>query len=450
MIDETHDPQRRSWVESADGHEDFPIQNLPLGIFSPDDEEPRIGTAIGDHILDLRAISHLLPATLARALSGRTLNELLEYAPAERRSLRQRLSMLLSDRRHEASLRPHLHEARRCSLHVPARIGDYTDFYVGIHHATNIGKLLRPDTPLLPNYKWIPIGYHGRASSIRVSGDRVVRPVGQRRLPDSERPLFGPSTRLDFELELGLWIGSGNRLGEPVAIGDAPRHMAGLSLLNDWSARDFQAWEYQPLGPFLSKNFHTTISPWIVTMEALAPFRTPQAQRPDGDPHPLPYLWDDADQANGAFAIELEVGMRSPEMRNRGLAPHRLSLSDARTMYWTAAQMIAHHTVNGCNLNAGDLLGTGTLSAASPTGLGSLMEMTLAGGAPIRLPTGEERSFLQDGDEISIGGKARADGFVPIGFGPCRAEVSAAKVGLWEAVSRANSPMDHAGSPSSL
>ncbi len=426
MIDETHDPGRKSWVESANGHQDFPIQNLPLGIFSCDNDDPRPGTAIGDFILDLRAISHLLPAALGKALGGRALNDLLAQAPADRRALRQCLSNLLSDRRHESSLRAHLHDAASCALHLPVRVGDYTDFYVGIHHATNIGKLLRPDTPLLPNYKWIPIGYHGRASSIRVSGERVVRPVGQRRPPESDRPIFGASTRLDFELELGLWIGAGNPLGKPIAIGDAHRHLAGVSLLNDWSARDFQAWEYQPLGPFLSKNFHTTISPWIVTMEALAPFRAAQAPRPDDDPHPLAYLWDEADQASGAFAIELEVTISSQAMRDRELAPHRISLSDARAMYWTAAQMIAHHTVNGCNLNAGDLLGTGTLSTANSTGLGSLMEITRAGQSPISLPTGEERSFLLDGDELMIGGRAHGEGFVPIGFGPCEAIVAAA------------------------
>ncbi|WCM28614.1 fumarylacetoacetase [Sphingomonas sp. QA11] len=421
MIDETHDPKRRSWVESANGHADFPIQNLPLGIFSPVDGDPRPGTAIGDSILDLRAIAHLLAVVPGEALSGTALNDLLARSPHERRALRQRLSALLSDQQHEPTLRTHLHDAAHCQLHLPARIGDYTDFYVGIHHATNIGKLLRPDTPLLPNYKWIPIGYHGRASSIRLSGDPVVRPVGQRREPDSPSPVFGPSARLDFELELGLWVGAGNPLGEPVAIADASRHMAGISLLNDWSARDFQAWEYQPLGPFLSKNFHSTISPWIVTMEALAPFRVAQAPRPEGDPKPLPYLWDDADQASGAFAIELEVTMTSLAMRDRDVAPQRLSLSDARAMYWTAAQMVAHHTVNGCNLNPGDFLGTGTLSTDSPGGLGSLMEMTLAGKAPITLPTGEQRAFLLDGDEISFSARAETRGFVTIGFGPCRA-----------------------------
>lgn len=280
---------------------------------------------------------------------------------------------------------------------------------------------------MLPNYKWIPIGYHGRASSIRLTGEPVIRPAGQRRPIEGDQPMFGPSTRLDFELELGVWVGAGNRLGEPVAIGDAHRHIAGLSLLNDWSARDFQAWEYQPLGPFLSKNFHSTISPWVVTTEALAPFRVAQPPRPESDPRPLPYLWDEADQAKGAFAIELEVSILSDGMREQGLAPHRLSLSDARAMYWTAAQMLAHHTVNGCNLNPGDLLGTGTLSADDPSGLGSMMEITLGGNAPITLPGGEERTFLLDGDEIEFKGRAYAKGFVPIGFGSCRAEIHAAK-----------------------
>ncbi|WP_292959535.1 fumarylacetoacetase [Novosphingobium sp. UBA1939] len=429
MIDETHDPARTSWVQSAQGHPDFPIQNLPFGVFSPKGQDPRPGAAIGDSIVDLRAIAPLLPATPNGVLASPALNDLLALPAEQRRTLRQALSALLSDPRHEAAVRAHLHEADQCRLHLPARIGDYTDFYVGIHHATNIGRLFRPDTPLLPNYKWIPIGYHGRASSIRLSGDPVVRPVGQRPPLDDGRPLFEPTARMDFELELGVWIGTGNRLAAPVAIGDAHRHIAGISLLNDWSARDFQAWEYQPLGPFLSKNFQTTISPWIVTMEALEPFRVAQAARREGDPRPLPYLWDENDQANGAFAIELEVTLSSRAMRERGLAAHRLSLSDARAMYWTAAQMVAHHTVNGCNLNPGDLLGTGTLSTAEPSGFGSLMEITRGGKAPITLPGGEERSFLIDGDEIAFGGKARADGFVPIGFGPCRAEILAAEFG---------------------
>ncbi|WP_342251240.1 fumarylacetoacetase [Sphingomonas sp. OTU376] len=423
-IDETHDPVRTSWVGSANGHPDFPIQNLPLGIFSPAGGDPRPGVAIGDQILDLRAIAHLLPAILNGSLASPALNALLQHPAADRNALRQSLSCLLSERRYEAGLRAHLHDAGRCRLHLPARIGDYTDFYVGIHHATNIGMLLRPDTPLLPNYKWIPIGYHGRASSIRLSGDAVTRPTGQRRDPERPQPVFGPSTRLDFELELGVWVGEGNMPGQPIAIGEAGRHVAGLCLLNDWSARDFQAWEYQPLGPFLSKNFHTTISPWIVTAEALAPFRVAQAERPAGDPAPLPYLWDEADQASGAFAIDLEVTISTRLMRERDLAPQRLSLSDAGAMYWTAAQMIAHHTVNGCNLESGDLLGTGTLSTSSPLGLGSLMEITRAGQAPVELPGGEVRSFLADGDEIGFTGRARREGFVPIGFGPCRARIA--------------------------
>ncbi|WOF43003.1 fumarylacetoacetase [Sphingopyxis indica] len=422
MIDETHDAKLTSWVESAQGHADFPIQNLPLGIFSREGAEPRPGTAIGNQILDLRGIAHLLPPRSGTAIAGPTLNGLLGLPADERRALRQRLSTLLSDTRHAAALGPYMHPAAECIMHLPARVGDYTDFYVGIHHATNIGKLLRP-TPLLPNYKWIPIGYHGRASSIRVSGVPVVRPVGQQRLPDTVEPLVAPTDRLDLELELGVWVGGGNALGSPIPISEAHTHIAGLTLLNDWSARDVQAWEYQPLGPFLAKNFHTTISPWIVTAEALEPFRVPQAPRPDGDPRPLPYLWDANDQARGAFAIELEVAMTSAAMRDQGIEPLRLSLSDARAMYWTAAQMVAHHTVNGCNLMAGDLLGTGTISTACPSGLGSLMEITAGGKEPITLPTGEQRTFLLDGDEILISGTARAEGFAPIGFGSCRATI---------------------------
>ncbi len=420
-IDETHDPARRSWVPGADGHPDFPVQNLPLGIFSPADGERRAGTAIGDHILDLRraASAGLLPQPAASALGGTTLNALLGLAPEHRRALRRALSALLADDAHRAALEPMLHATRDGTLHLPAAIGDYTDFYAGIHHARNIGRLFRPDEPLLANYRHIPIGYHGRASSVRPSGAPVMRPSGQLRAPGEAAPMFGPSRRLDYELELGLWVGQGNDLGAPIPIGQAGAHVAGLCLLNDWSARDIQAWEYQPLGPFLAKSFLTTISPWIVTAEALAPFRVAQPARPEGDPRPLPYLWDAGDQEGGAFAIELRVTLQTALMRARGLAPALLSCGPATNLYWTAAQLVTHHTSGGCNLNPGDLLGTGTISGPKAGSFGSLMEIASGGSRPCALPGGETRVALEDGDEITLAATAHAPGYVSIGFGPC-------------------------------
>lgn len=422
-VDRTHDPALTSWVVSANGHVDFPVQNLPFGIFSPIGAEPRAGTAIGDAILDLRAVAHLLPESCREALKSNTLNALFALDRAERRVLRHRLSAMLSNPARRPDVEPMLHDADACVMHLPAAIGDYTDFYVGIHHATNVGKLFRPDNPLLPNYKYVPIGYHGRASSIRPSGVPVIRPSGQRKAPDAEVPVFGPTQRLDYELELGIWVGKGNELGHPIPIGEAEDHVAGLCILNDWSARELQAWEYQPLGPFLAKNFHSTISPWVVTAEALAPFRVAQPPRPEGDPRPLDYLWDDADQQRGALGITLEVRLASAQMREQGVDPIRLSRGPASSMYWTVAQIITHHSSNGCNLHPGDLLGTGTLSAATPDGYGSLLEISRSGSEPVRLPNGEARSFLEDGDELVLTARAEADGYVRIGFGECRAVV---------------------------
>ena len=423
-IDETHDPSRMSWVESANGHACFPIQNLPLGVFSVAGDTPRGGIAIGDSILDLNALaaSQLLQGQVqlvAEAAAGPHLNALLEMGALGRVALRTAVSDLLSNPGQSARVKPMLVAASAATMHLAARIGDYTDFYVGIHHATNIGSLFRPDNPLLPNYKHVPIGYHGRASSVRPSGTPVQRPSGQRKAPNAEVPIFGPTQKLDYELELGVWVGPGNALGQPIPIGEAGEHIAGLCLLNDWSARDFQAWEYQPLGPFLAKNFLTTISPWIVTAEALAPFRIPQPARPAGDPHPLPYLWDESDQAHGALGLTLEVGLRSKAMADAGMQVHRIGRGPASNMYWTIAQMVAHHTCNGCNLQAGDLLGTGTISASTSDGLGSLMEITRNGSAPIELPTGEKRAFLEGGDELTLTATCEADGFVSIGFGEC-------------------------------
>lgn len=424
-VDTTHDPSLRSWVESANGHPEFPVQNLPFGVFSPLGDAPRIGVAIGDAILDLAmaAQAGVLPSTLAQVCEEATLNRLMALAPPERVELRRAISELLSDQHYSALLGDAIHPAADCTMHLPARIGDYTDFYVGIHHATNIGRQFRPDNPLLPNYKYVPIGYHGRASSIRPSGVPLVRPKGQRKPPEADAPIYSPSVRLDYELELGIWIGAGNALGEPIPIAGAADHIAGFCLLNDWSARDLQAWEYQPLGPFLAKNFHTTISPWVVTPEALAPFRVAQPPRPEGDPAPLPYLSDAADQAHGALGVTLEVYLTTPRMREEARPPHRLSTGPARNMYWTVNQIVTHHASNGCNLTPGDLLGTGTISSPDRTGFGSLMELSSGGKEPITLPNGETRTFLEDGDEIALRATASTDGFVPIGFGECRAIV---------------------------
>jgi fumarylacetoacetase len=426
QTDETHDPALTSWVERAQGHADFPIQNLPYGIFSPPDGAPRAGVAIGDMILDLAVCARdgLLPGAAVMACMGTTLNALFALPADQRIALRQRLSTLLSAPAFSARLASHLHRAADCAMHLPAAIGDYTDFYVGIHHANNVGRQFRPDNPLLPNYKYVPIGYHGRASSIRPSGVPVLRPSGQRKAPDADAPTFGPSGRLDYELELGVWIGRGNVLGAPIPIAEAGEHIAGFCLLNDWSARDFQAWEYQPLGPFLAKNFHSTISPWVITAEAMAPFRIAQPPRPEGDPAPLPYLAAAEDQAHGGLGIMLEVLLSSAEMRAQGLAPHRLSHGPASNMYWTVNQIVAHHASNGCNLNPGDLLGTGTISAPTAEGYGSLMELSVGGKTPVALPSGETRAFLEDGDEVTLRATAAAQGYVSIGFGDCRAIVT--------------------------
>jgi fumarylacetoacetase len=425
-IDATHDPRLTSWVEDAKGHPDFPVQNLPLGIFDPG-TGARIGIAIGDHILDLGGIAALLPPAVLPVLGHTTLNALFALQPADRIALRRCVSQLLSDPGHRVAVEPCLHPAANCVMHLPAAIGDYTDFYVGIHHANTIGRQFRPDNPLLPNYKWVPIGYHGRASSVRPSGVPLVRPRGQRKAPDAAAPTVGPTQRLDYELELGVWIGRGNALGTTIPIAEAGDHIAGLTLLNDWSARDFQAWEYQPLGPFLAKNFHTTVSPWVVTSEALAPFRIAQPPRPDGDPAPLPYLFDPADQAQGGLAIELEVQLSSAAMREAGVPPMSLSKGPASNMYWTIAQIVTHHASNGCNLGVGDLLGTGTISAPDKSGYGSLIEISRGGADPIALPTGETRTFLADGDEVIMLGRAHAEGYVSIGFGACNAAILPAR-----------------------
>jgi len=425
-IDHTHDPAATCWIPGADAHPDFPVQNLPLGVFSLADGAPRLGTAIGPFILDLSALSAegVLPAALAPALAAPTLNLLFALPADARREMRWALFEGLTSPAGRTTFERHLPEAADCRLRLPFVIGDYTDFYAGIHHAANIGKQFRPESPLLPNYKYVPIGYHGRASSVQASGVPVFRPKGQRKSADAPSPDYGPAQRLDYELELAVWIAGSNAIGETTSIACAGDRIGGLGLLNDWSARDIQAWEYQPLGPFLAKSFLTTVSPWVVTMEALAPFRRAQPPRPEGDPPPLPYLLDEADQAEGALAIDLEVLLQSARMRRAGLAPVRLSYGPATNLYWTIAQMVAHHTANGCNLNPGDLLGTGTISGAQKSAFGSLTELSEAGRTPLTLPTGELRTFLEDGDEVQLKGTASAPGYRSIGFGPCCGRVA--------------------------
>jgi fumarylacetoacetase len=424
VTDESNDPTLKSWVESA-ADSDFPIQNLPLGIFSVGERRRRPGVAIGDFVLDINAIADLLDDDWREDLSQPVLNGWLARGPEAQRALRLRLQELLSDERYREDVEAQLVGQTEARMHVPCLIGDYTDFYVGIHHATNVGKQFRPDNPLLPNYKYVPIGYHGRASSVRASGEPVIRPSGQRKAPDADAPEYGPSRRLDYELELGIWIGEGNELGQPIPIGEVADHIAGYCLLNDWSARDLQAWEYQPLGPFLAKNFLTSVSPWVVSSQALAPFRKPMPPRPADDPQPLSYLDDPADRDSGALPIQLEVSLSTEPMRAAGNAPHVLSRGSAdAAMYWSAAQIVAHHTSNGCNLQPGDLIGTGTLSTNNAGGLGSLLEISQGGKQPVLLPNGETRTFLEDGDEVTLKAWCEGDG-VRVGFGECVGRVVA-------------------------
>jgi fumarylacetoacetase len=418
-IDETHDPELKSWVESANAPgTNFPIQNLPFGVFRNKKNRsvpPRGGVAIGDQILDLAALG---------IKTGPTLNALASQGRPVWRSLRKELSKLLSTKNKSYKrLEKYLVAMKEAEMALPVSIGDYSDFYTGIHHATNIGSMLRPDNPLLPNYKWVPIGYHGRASSIVVSGTPIARPSGQ--LKPGDEPVFAPSKRLDYEAELGFVVGAGNRLGKPISIKDALEHIFGVVLLNDWSARDIQAWEYQPLGPFLAKSFATTISPWVVTLEALAPFRCPAFERKAQDPKPLPYLWDEQDQRTGGLAIAIEMHLRSAKMREQKAAPVRLSRGSFRDSYWTLAQIVTHQTSNGCNLKAGDLLGSGTVSGPAPDSVGSMMELTQAGKKPVQLPGGETRAFVEDGDEVIEKAYCEANG-VRIGFGEASARVVAA------------------------
>ena len=430
-LNDTHDPTLASWVESANAAgSDFPIQNLPFCVFrrAGSSETFRGGVAIGGDIVDLRAahgagVFDGPSAQAALACSAPSLNAFMAMGPAAWSALRGALSRALRHgSAHEAKLRGCLVDQSQAEFAVPAHIGDYTDFYTSVHHATNIGRLFRPDNPLMPNYKWMPIGYHGRSSSIAISGQRFPRPVGQTLAPGAAQPAVGPSRRLDYELELGVLIGTGNASGACIALDDAEAHVFGLCLLNDWSARDIQAWEYQPLGPFLSKNFATTISPWIVTLEALAPYRVAWT-RPESDPQPLPYLESASVRREGALDVRLEVLLETAKMRREQRAPVTLSATSYRHAYWSIAQIVAHHTVNGCNLQPGDLLGTGTLSGPTASEAGALIELTVGGKQPVQLANGESRTFLEDGDAVIIRGWCEAPGAVRIGFGEVRGTV---------------------------
>ena len=435
-LNETHDPALRSWVESANvQNTDFPIQNLPFGIFRRrgSSEALRAGVAIGDQILDVGAAQAAgafsgQAARAAAACSAPVLNAFMALGPAAWSALRQALSQAL---RHGSplaeKLRSCLVAAAQAEHAMPVQIGDYTDFYTSIHHATSVGKLFRPDNPLLPNYKWVPIGYHGRSSSIGISGQTVQRPLGQTVPPNPQSPpAFGPSKRLDYELEMGIFVGTGNESGRRIPIAEAESHVFGLCLFNDWTARDIQAWEYQPLGPFLSKNFASTISPWIVTMEALAPYRVAWTRAAD-DPQPLAYLDAPVLRDAGAIDIRLEVLLETPKMRAAGQPAQRVSQTSFRHAYWTIAQLIAHHTVNGCNLQSGDLLGSGTQSGPAPEEAGSLLELSNGGKSAFTLPGGEQRTFLEDGDAVIFRGWCEKPGAARIGFGEVSGRVAPAE-----------------------
>lgn len=423
----------KSWLASAnDPNSDFPLANLPYGVFRHA-HSTRIGVAIGDQILDLRSCSSesllaSLPAEVVDACTANVLNPLMALGPQAWAALRQLLTAFFdadqADEETQSRISAHLVPMREAEMQLPAQIGDYTDFYASLHHATRVGKLFRPENPLLPNYKYVPIGYHGRASSIVCSGHAIRRPNGQTKPAQDQEPTFSPARSLDYELEVGVWIGNGNVLGHPIPIDEAEQHIFGLCLVNDWSARDIQAWEYQPLGPFLAKNFATTISPWIIPMEALAPYRVPIPERPADDPAPLPHLAS-SDNDHAAFDVTLEVFLQSRRMRESGTEPVRVSQGNLRDLYWSVAQLVTHHTSNGCNLRAGDLLATGTISGAEEGSEGCLLEMKHRA-EPLRLPSGETRTFLEDGDEVKLRAFAQREGLPRIGFGECLGTIVAA------------------------
>ena len=435
LLNETHNPALTSWVASAnESTTDFPIQNLPFAIFKRkgSDENFRGGVAIGDQVVDLAALANakLFDGVVADALalcSQSTLNEFMAQPSSVWSALRAALSNALADdSEFEIEMAACLVAQSDVDYDLPCRIGDYTDFYTSIHHATTVGSFFRPDNPLLPNYKWIPIGYHGRSSSIGVSGQAFPRPKGQTKAPDADAPSFGPCKRLDYEMEMGIYIGGGNELGDAIALDDTDEHVFGMCLFNDWSARDIQGWEYQPLGPFLAKNFASTVSPWIVTNEALAPFRMGWT-RDENDPQPMEYLSSARNSELGAYDVQVEVFLETPKMRDAGEPAAKLTNSSFRHSYWTTAQMVAHHTVNGCNLVAGDFFGSGTQSGPNAEEAGSLLELTGAGKNRLDLGNGETRGFVEDGDAIVMRGFCEKDGAKRIGFGECYSLVLPAK-----------------------
>ena len=438
-LNETHDPRLRSWVQSANTRAgDFPIQNLPFGAFRRSASSPgRIGVAIGDEILDLhlgaeRGMFDAAPTLVRNACRASSLNDLMRLGPEVWTALRSTMSGWLREDGagrsvHQHAIEPLLVSQSAVAMLLPADIGDYTDFYASIFHATNVGSMFRPDEPLLPNYKYVPIGYHGRASSVVPSGTPVRRPVGQVMPDGASEPLLCASRRLDYELEVGVFVGQGNDLGDAIRIERAEQHVFGVCLLNDWSARDIQAWEYQPLGPFLAKSFATSISPWVVTLDALEPFRAPAFRRPEGDPAPLPYLDGGGVRANAGIDLRLEVALSTARMRQLQHAPHVVSRSSMRHLYWTIGQLLTHHASNGCNLRPGDLLGTGTVSGPTRESRGCLLELTWRGSEPLELPSGETRRFLEDGDEVVIRGYCEREGAVRIGLGECRGRIIPAR-----------------------
>jgi fumarylacetoacetase len=434
LLDASHDPALRSWVDSANPgtggtSTDFPIQNLPFGVFSPLTEQGapdwRIGVAIGSAVLDVRAAVRrgIWSGSDWTPLCADALNAFMALGPSVWRAVRAELCRALrSGSPLQRELAPCLHEQAAVKMRVPARIGDYTDFYSSIHHALRVGRLFRPDDPLAPNYRWMPIGYHGRSSSVVTTGTPIRRPGGQRSTHEGSAPEHAPTRCLDFELELAAYVGAGNALGQPIPIAAADEQIFGLCLLNDWSARDIQSWEYRPLGPFVSKSFASTVSPWIVTRDALAPFRVPWS-RPAGEPAPLPYLDDPGIRDHGALDIRLGARLYTAAMREAGMAPMELSRSNFRDAYWCLAQMVAHHTVAGCNLRPGDLLGTGTQSGPLAGEGGSLLELSSAGRVPLDLPTGEQRRYLEDGDELTLTATCQRPGAAAIGFGDCTGRI---------------------------
>ena len=431
-LNSTHDASRQSWIPAAnDPAGDFPLQNLPTGVFhTPAQPAPRVGVAIGDQVIDLAAAgaAGLLPPSVAAACDAPDLNAFMALGPVAWSALRARLSELLGadtcpPGAQQSAVATCLVPITEARMLLPARIGDYTDFYASIFHATNVGRMFRPDQPLLPNYHWVPVGYHGRVSSVVVSGTPVRRPNGQTLPAEAKSPRVGASQQLDYELELAAFVGPGNALGSPIPLARAEENIFGVCLLNDWSARDIQSWEYQPLGPFLAKNFATSVSPWVVSLEALVPFRTPALVRSAGEPAPLPYLASDANQARGGLDLRLEVFLLTPRMRRAGIPPHRLSSGDFSSMFWTLAQLLTHHASNGCNLRPGDLLGSGTVSGPDPDSRGCLLELTTRGRDPVALPGAETRAFLEDGDEVIFRGFAQKPGCARIGLGECRGVV---------------------------